>query len=381
MNIREQCGGPTLGYVWVRWHTGVRTIHSTTRSALAGLVATFLVLGLGGQATADGTFIVLYDVDFDSPTHTLDSAPTLGNAPAPRATPTAIRRSPVTVVSAYGGLTAQPMAFPGPRGDVAFALSDLPPCPDYRLAMDVVVDNDLRLILSTPVANVVHFQSNGNVVVRLTAQTSATVATYTPGDGAVMALEVRVNLAAGSFELLIDGTSVHTATFGGQTALTEFRLLGDRAAVDDIVVDSGEEPVEPVEIEARVDVRPRCKGPALFTLRRRGALPVALLSTERLDASSVDVATLRLADAEGSDGVPPKRARLKDVNRDGVADLMMYFRNRDLVRAGVLSSSTTSVELTALTLEGVPVRGADDVKYVRCWFERLWRWLHARKRR
>jgi len=59
-----------------------------------------------------------------------------------------------------------------------------------------------------------------------------------------------------------------------------------------------------------------------------GKVPVALLSTPSLDATTIDPTTLRL----GTKGVPPAEngVHAEDVNGDGKADLMLQFVNQEI---------------------------------------------------
>ena len=334
------------------------------RTATLGVLSLLILVLVGGAAEADGSYVVLYDVDFSAPLHVVGSAPTTGADPAPRATPTRIRRGPATVLAAYGGLLDQPLAFPGPgRGDVGFSLADMPVCPDYHLGMDLVVDFDLRLLLSTPVANVVHFQSDGDIEVSVRdlatgGSVRQVVGQYTPG--AVHQLDIAIDLVNDTFDLSLDGFVLHQGTFGGQAALTEFRILGTRAAVDNVVVDSGE---AVSEIRVPVDIRPRSEGPAPVNPRSRGVLPVALLSTVDLHVLEVDEASLALT-AEGADAVAPLCMRRKDVDDDGLEDLLLFFHVPALVRAGVVTKEGGVLVLTGETLDGTLLRGEDDIRIV-----------------
>ena len=116
-------------------------------------------------------------------------------------------------------------------------------------------------------------------------------------------------------------------------------------------------------------------------------IPVAVLTSETLDASTVNVSSLRLG------GVPVVQLRhgahfsapsdmgnwgdnkfvfddgslavLVDVDRDGDRDLLVVFDRNDLIRAGDLSRATNSLTLNGLTIDGRKVVGTDAVHIVR----------------
>ena len=116
-------------------------------------------------------------------------------------------------------------------------------------------------------------------------------------------------------------------------------------------------------------------------------IPVAVLTSEKLNAADVNVSSLRLA------GVPVAKLKhgahfsapsdmgnwsdykfdfsngdlavLVDVDRDGDKDLLVVFDRDDLIRAGDLSRSTGSMTLNGLTIDGRKVVGTDEVQIVR----------------
>ncbi|MDF1700827.1 MAG: hypothetical protein P1V36_06680, partial [Planctomycetota bacterium] len=237
----------------------------------------------------------------------------------------------------------------------------------YRLTLDAVVDSDLRLLISTPFTNLIHFQSNGNVVVIIRdattgSQDTTTVASYTPGDGVAHAVVVHIDLENDVFELVLDGVSVHLATFGAQSALTQFRLFGTHAAVDNIVLDTG---ARETEIVATLDIRPRSDGPAPVNLDSCGVVPMAMLGSEDLDVLTIDRTSLGVLDGEGEAiAVAPRRVRVRDVNDDGFDDLLLHVSTVQLVGAGVLTPTTTALTVLGETLDGVALRGADEVRVV-----------------
>ncbi|MCA9727819.1 MAG: hypothetical protein KC729_09065, partial [Candidatus Eisenbacteria bacterium] len=69
------------------------------------------VLGALEPDVAAADEVLLYDVDFGSPPHTVGLPPVTGSGAAPRETPTSIPFGDPTVVSALAGLTDQPCAF------------------------------------------------------------------------------------------------------------------------------------------------------------------------------------------------------------------------------------------------------------------------------
>ena len=129
--------------------------------------------------------------------------------------------------------------------------------------------------------------------------------------------------------------------------------------------------VVPVEIDIWPYRRwnwPACRSP-------RSIIPVAILSSDTFDASLVDPLTVRFGPHEAH-VIRWKRsgrvfAFLRDVNRDGLVDLTLYFRYGE---TGLTCGSTTAV-LDGQTVEGVQILGEDGI---RCW--PWWKHSHWNKR-
>lgn len=102
-------------------------------------------------------------------------------------------------------------------------------------------------------------------------------------------------------------------------------------------------------IELRVDVRPTAVPNILY--RPSGLLVVRLPGRGAVDAAQIDPDSLRLA------GVSAQRAVLRDFDEDGVPDLQAYFDTSGMR----VTSSTTSVVLTARTRDGRLAAGRDSV--------------------
>jgi hypothetical protein len=130
--------------------------------------------------------------------------------------------------------------------------------------------------------------------------------------------------------------------------------------------------------EVAIDIKPgACPNP--INLASRGVLPVAVLGSEHLDVSMIDVATIRLAD------VPPIRSNYEDVGTpvmdgnececntegpDGYTDLTLKFETQAVVEqvANTLGDLTAGEELvltlTGLLADGTPIEGIDCIVIV-----------------
>ncbi|HSM06531.1 MAG TPA: M12 family metallopeptidase [Longimicrobiales bacterium] len=105
-----------------------------------------------------------------------------------------------------------------------------------------------------------------------------------------------------------------------------------------------------------------------LNLSRGGVVPVAILSTATVDATTLDPTTITLGDGTDPDTPAAQRGNgdyqtsVEDVNGDGLLDLLVAFRIQDLVANDDLELSTTQLVLRGFQAdECVNVQGVDDV--------------------
>ena len=110
----------------------------------------------------------------------------------------------------------------------------------------------------------------------------------------------------------------------------------------------------PPVIEVTIDIKPGSY-PNSINLGSKGVVPVAVLTTEEFDASSVDPATVTFA------GAAPLRSALEDVDGDGDGDLVLHFKTQELT---ALNKSSTEATLTGNTRDGQDIQGTDTVRIV-----------------
>lgn len=109
-----------------------------------------------------------------------------------------------------------------------------------------------------------------------------------------------------------------------------------------------------------VDIHPD-EHPNLIDLSSKGVVPVAVLSTEQFDATTLDPATMTLAGASAATKKNGTfRFAVEDVNKDGRDDLMLFFRTQDLQ----LDSSSTCAWMFGWTKSSIPVIGKDVLEVV-----------------
>ena len=146
------------------------------------------------------------------------------------------------------------------------------------------------------------------------------------------------------------------------TGLIDEVELFDRALTEDeieTIVEAGE---DGKTIPIVIDIKPgEGDGPSPINLKSKGKVPVAILSTETFDATTVDVGSIFFAGA----GVNVKNngsfhASFEDVNDDGLLDLVLHFNTQDLD----LTDTSTEAILTGITEDGRCVSATNSVRIV-----------------
>ena len=122
------------------------------------------------------------------------------------------------------------------------------------------------------------------------------------------------------------------------------------AAIDtaDVVIE--ELPFVAVDIDVKpgTEVNP-------IQLKSKGNIPVAIMSTNIFDATSVIPNSVLFGPNKAS--IVHKHAHEEDVDNDGRVDLIMHFRTRE---TGIICGDTT-VSLSGMTFDGQEIRGVDNI--------------------
>jgi len=108
-------------------------------------------------------------------------------------------------------------------------------------------------------------------------------------------------------------------------------------------------PVLPITI----DIKPG-SDPNSINLKSKGVVPVAVLTTDDFDASTVDPDTVEFAGAE------PVRWTMEDVDGDGDTDMLFHFKTQDLN----LDGDSIEAILTGKTTDGISIEGTDTVNII-----------------
>lgn len=116
-------------------------------------------------------------------------------------------------------------------------------------------------------------------------------------------------------------------------------------------------PSFPLSVE--VDIKPS-SFPNSINPKSKGVIPVAILSTNTFDATTIDPLSVQF----GPDGAMEAHGmgHIEDVDDDGHDDLVLHFRTQE---TGI-ACGDTSASLTGETFDGRHIQGADSIQTVGC---------------
>ena len=106
------------------------------------------------------------------------------------------------------------------------------------------------------------------------------------------------------------------------------------------------------ELEVDIDIKPGSDTNPV-NLKSKGVIPVAILTTNDFDATSVDPLSVVFGPAEVAEA--HGRGHLEDVDHDGDIDLVLHFRTQE---TGIQASDTEAC-LTGATFQGQTIAGCD----------------------
>ena len=130
----------------------------------------------------------------------------------------------------------------------------------------------------------------------------------------------------------------------------------------------GSEPwiIAPDVVPSLLDIKPGSDLNSI-NLGSKGVLPVAILTTDDFDVTTVDtsdLSTIQFGDPDVVPRVSPLRTALEDVDGDGDTDLILHFSIREIRNSGALLPVSTQALLMAVTTDGDPIAGIDSVRIV-----------------
>jgi hypothetical protein len=150
------------------------------------------------------------------------------------------------------------------------------------------------------------------------------------------------------------GTSM---TFEATAGLTYYFQVGDGYGARSGTLAFSLERTTPPPVTVDIDIKPG-GSPNSVNPVSRGVIPVAILSDDDFDATTVDPDTVQFGPAGAE--YKHRRTHVKDANHDGDLDLFMHFPTQD---SGIQPGDTEAC-LTGQTFGGQAIQGCDAVRIV-----------------
>jgi hypothetical protein len=129
-------------------------------------------------------------------------------------------------------------------------------------------------------------------------------------------------------------------------------------------VEAGTCPLPAPQIEVEIDIKPG-SFPNAINVHSHGVIPVAILTTDTFDATTVDPLSVCFGDADDPAGngdctEAHGKGHIEDVDGDGDLDLVLHF---DTQETGIESGDTEAC-LVGVTFDGQAIQGCDSIKTV-----------------
>ncbi len=110
---------------------------------------------------------------------------------------------------------------------------------------------------------------------------------------------------------------------------------------------------------ADIDIKPGSSSNPI-NLKSKGVIPVAILTTDDFDATTVDPLSVEFGPAGATES--HGKGHIEDVDGDGDDDLLLHFNTQE---TGI-QCDDTSASLTGLTYEGLLISGTDSITITKC---------------
>ena len=122
-------------------------------------------------------------------------------------------------------------------------------------------------------------------------------------------------------------------------------------------------------IDIDIDIKPG-SFPNSVNYKNKGLLPVAILTTDTFDATTVDPETVIFDIFEINGSTPPIMCAIEDVDGDGDLDLICHFSVPEIDHKcmGIVDGRVVHAtgQILAETFDGLPIQALDSIRWVQC---------------
>jgi hypothetical protein len=143
----------------------------------------------------------------------------------------------------------------------------------------------------------------------------------------------------------------------GDNPVTQTFVFFDPAGRDQFAWDNLRVAVVQVVVDVAIDIKPSNKYNTINP-HSKGGIWVAILSNNESDPLQINIPTVRF----GPDKAEAIHHRVKDVDKDGLGDLLLRFK---MHQTGIACADTEAT-LTGETFDGQSFTGTDSIKIVGC---------------
>jgi hypothetical protein len=167
-----------------------------------------------------------------------------------------------------------------------------------------------------------------------------------------------INPPTDNFTIIAFGyTNEYSISFSGYDKDGNISIQDFHGLIPQYILSYSPEPGSQIHVSqaVKIDVKPGSE-PNSINPTNQGVIPVAILTTETFDASTIDSNTVEF----GRGKAKPIKTAFEDIDNDGDLDLVLYFRTQQVK----IEKEDTQIFLTGKTKDGISIIGWDSIRVV-----------------
>jgi hypothetical protein len=167
-----------------------------------------------------------------------------------------------------------------------------------------------------------------------------------------------INPPTDNFTIIAFGyTNEYNISFSGYDRDGNISIQDFHGLIPQYILSYSPEPGSQIHVSqvVKIDVKPGSE-PNSINPTNQGVIPVAILTTETFDASTIDSNTVEF----GRGKAKPIKTAFEDIDNDGDLDLVLHFRTQQVK----IEKEDTQIFLTGKTKDGISIIGWDSIRVV-----------------